>query len=650
MPRNLNHPVNKAGEFLSGSTFVLTSEEGGYDRQGDIVVVSKSAIKLDNFLKNPIALWMHDHDDPIGVWENLRVEGKRLLGDLRLAEKGTSPEIDLMHGLLSQGILKAVSIGFKAIAYEAIYENDAFKGYKFTEWELLEASIVSIPANPQALAVAKSLGISEQRFNKFTGSGSTANNTRPAPKTGTTATTNTKGNKMTLAEQIKAAKEKLALALETQKSVMAKSCDEGRTLDDGEAAQYDEAAAVIKSLKTHIERLEEMQSNDAAGATPVGNVVSIKGASAARQGVTVSVKDNLAPGQEFARYAKCLAMAQGDPWRAEQIATKQFPDNPRIHNVLKAAVAAGTTTGTTWAAPLVDYQDFAGDFLTFLRPMTILGKFGQNGIPALRSVPFNIKIKGQTSGGGAGWVGEGKAKPVTKFDFNEVNLGWAKLAAICVLSDELIRFSSPSADMLVRDSLAEALVARKDQDFIDPAKAAVAGVSPASITNGVTAVTASGTDEAAVRADVKAIMTKFIDAKLSLSQGVWVMHPSMALTLAMMTNALGQPAFPGITMTGGVFFGMPVIPSEHVASTTIVLTSASDIYLAEDAVMIDASKEASIEMSDAPTGDASTPTGATSLVSMWQSNSTAIRVEQYTNWQKRRNAAAQLITGAAYVA
>lgn len=642
--------VQKSGvQTESPFTFAL-SVDGVVDRHGDIVDVNKSSVDLTDFKANPIALAFHDHNQPIGVWENVRFEGGKLLADLKMAAKGTSDYIDTLRSLVEQKILKAVSIGFSAQEYEPIKGG----GYRFTKWALHEASLVSVPAHPQALAVAKSLGLKDAEINKFftveTSFGtSKVEKTKPADVGKTVSIKSTQENNQmkTFAEQIKGFEARKTELQTTANGILQKSADEGRTLDATESESYDQAVAEIAAVEKHIERLQTAEKSSIATAKPVDGT-SVQKAAENRAGI-ITVKENLPEGVEFARYAKCLAMANGNLMQAEQIAKAQFPDNQRIQTVLKAAVAAGTTTGTTWAAPLFEYQSFAGDFLNFLRPKTIVGRFGNGGVPSLRSIPFNVKISGQTSGGSAGWVGEGAAKPVTKFDFNTVNLGWAKLAAISVLSDELIRFSTPSADLLVRDSLAEALIARKDQDFIDPAKAAVAGVSPASITNGVTAVTASGTDEAAVKADVKALMAKFITANLSLATGVWVMHPSMALTLGMMSNALGQPSFPGINMNGGTFFGLPVIVSEYVASTTIVLAAAGEIYLAEDAVMVSASKEASIEMSDAPTGSSGTPTAA-SLVSMWQTNSTAIRVEQYTNWAKRRSAAAQLITGAAYVA
>src|SRR5690606_22367589 len=124
-----------------------------------------------------------------------------------------------------------------------------------------------------------------------------------------------------------------------------------------------------------------------------------------------------------------------------------------------------------------------GDFVEYLRPMTILGRFGQAGVPSLRRVPFRVPLIGQTTGGDGYWVGEGKAKPLTQWQYGQTNLEPTKVANIAVATEELLRDSSPSAEALIRDELANALRERLDIDFINPAKAAVAGISPASVLN-----------------------------------------------------------------------------------------------------------------------------------------------------------------------
>jgi hypothetical protein len=80
--------------------------------------------------------------------------------------------------------------------------------------------------------------------------------------------------------------------------------------------------------------------------------------------------------------------------------------------------------------------------------------------------------------------------------------------------------------------------------FIDPDYAAVANVSPASITYGVTPVIPSGTTAAALRTDVQTLFAGYIANNLDPSGAVWIMSATTALALSLMQNALGQPEFP----------------------------------------------------------------------------------------------------------
>ena len=79
---------------------------------------------------------------------------------------------------------------------------------------------------------------------------------------------------------------------------------------------------------------------------------------------------------------------------------------------------------------------------------TIIGKFGQNGVPALRAVPFRKPLILGTGGGAGFWVGEAKPKPMTAFDFDRSTLSPLKCATIAVLSMENIRDSSPASDSI----------------------------------------------------------------------------------------------------------------------------------------------------------------------------------------------------------
>jgi hypothetical protein len=109
-----------------------------------------------------------------------------------------------------------------------------------------------------------------------------------------------------------------------------------------------------------------------------------------------------------------------------------------------------------------------------------------------------------------------------------------------------------------------------------------------------------------------------------------------------------------VSMNGGTFAGLPIITSEYVTqiagtgNTMLILVNANDVYLADDGgITIDASREASLQMDDAPTNSTNPPT-ATSLVSMFQTNSVALKAERMINWKKRRPGAVQWIEGPSY--
>jgi hypothetical protein len=316
-----------------------------------------------------------------------------------------------------------------------------------------------------------------------------------------------------------------------------------------------------------------------------------------------------------------------------------------IEMVQKANISA---VNTTTDAALIGNEAGVADYVEFLRNQTIVGRFGQNGIPALRRVPFYYPVVTQATGGTAYWVAEGAAKPMTKPTWSRTELSPLTVAGLAAITLQALRFSSPDADRALRDDLTAAVVEAVDSAFIDPSNSGTAGAKPASITNGISGTAASsGGDADAIRTDARAAMLVFVNAKNPLTSGVWIMSGANALGLALMVNALGQPEFPGVTVNGGTFMGLPVIVSE-VAGTTVTLVNAGDIWLADDGgVNVDVSGEASLQMVDNPTG---TSTGAdpveATLVSMFQTNSVAIRVEQFINWARRRATGVATITAA----
>lgn len=465
----------------------------------------------------------------------------------------------------------------------------------------------------------------------------------------------------TIAEQLVDLKSTREALQEKMTVVAQKSIDESRSMNTAEAQEFDDSEAEIKRLDADIARFTRMEAVKATQAKPVvaNEPAQVAGVSFA----TVKTAEKLEPGIAFARYAMCLTKAKGNHSVAFQLAERHYPNTEAVVKTLKAqaegadlqelmrmkaTVAAGTSIDATWAAPLVSANTFAGDFIEHLRPRTLIGQ------AQFRRVPFNVRIGGQTSGGTAGWVGQGKAKPVTKFDFNATTVPFTKVAAIAVITQELARFSDPSAEMLVRDSLADCVIARVDADLFDPDVAAVANVSPAGLLNGVSPVAGPTTlDPDDIRCALARLWAPW-DSTYMGARPAYYTTPAVARMLAFARDALGNVAFPGVTPFGGSLDGIPLRVSQYLANNggsggaPFVLVDEAEIYLADDgSVTLDASDVATIEMSDAPAGSSSATVAASGTlpVSMWQTNSIAFRAERFIWWGARRSGAIQWIDG-----
>jgi HK97 family phage major capsid protein/HK97 family phage prohead protease len=611
------------------------------DRMEDIIESSGAEFKL------PIPLlWQHRSAEPIGHVISATVSEAGIQIRAQMA-KGVLPYIDSAWELIKAGLVRGLSIGFRPLG-----DPEPIKGtygLRFKRWEWLELSAVTIPANADATILnikQFDTGLAEsgtQAAVALSSAGVSASTrvVKAMPQKATTM--------KSLTEQISAFEATRQAKSARMTELMNVAGEKGETLDESASQEYDGLETEVKSVDAHLKRLRDLEAVNKAAAAPV-NGDNPHAAHVSRSGnPVIQMKEQLPPGIGFARLAKCKVVSRLDYRNPLEVAKEMYPNDERLHqHFMKATVGAGTTTGATWAGPLVDPVNLASEFVEFNRPQTILGKFGTGNIPSLRRIPFNVRITGQTSGGDGYWVGQGAPKPLTKFDFVATTHTFAKAAAIAVLAQELVRFSSPSADALTRQGLSDAIRARLDTDFVDPDKGLVANVSPASITNNIAPLQTAGSSEADVRVDVQTIFAPFIAANLTPTNGVWIMSTTRALALSLMTNALGQPSFPGITMNGGTFMGMPVIVSEYVvtgspAADLVILVNASDIYLSDDGqVTVDASTEASLEMSDTPANNSATPTAA-QLVSMFQTNSIALRAERYINWSRRRAQAVQYL-------
>jgi HK97 family phage major capsid protein/HK97 family phage prohead protease len=604
------------------------------DRLGDIVE------PLGVSFKSPLPLlWQHKHDQPVGhVWFDKPTKaGITFRAELaKIAEPGRLRDrLEDAWQHLKANLVRAVSIGFMPRDSEPINPKEPWGALRFLKSEVLELSLVTIPANEDAtITQVKSIDEAlraasghERRIVYLPGA---AGLTRRQAKEGSAM--------KTLAEQIAAFEASKTNKTTRMNEIMQKTVDEGRSTDAAEQEEFDTLEQEIEAIDADLKRLSSIDRLNRANARPVQGVNDPARAAAARGGSAIQIRQTLPPATAFTRYVMALAASRGNRLEAAEFAKRWHDSTPEVETVLRAAVSAGTTTDADWAQPLVTYRQMADELIELLRPATIVGR-----IPGLRRVPFMVKIPVQTQGSLVNWVGEALPKPVSELKFTQIQLDVNKVAGIVVLSDELVRLSTPSAEETVRTDLVAQVAQFIDAEFIDPANAAVAGISPASILYGVAGIPSSGTGAQDLRTDLQALFNAFITANLGIPDAVWIMNETLALQIAMLQNPLGQSEFAGMGLRGGTLMGLPVVTSQAVPAGLMILVKASEILLADDGgVTIDASREATLAMDSAPAA------GAAATFSLWQNNCVGIRAERWITWRRRRDQAVAFITGANY--
>ncbi len=132
--------IKKAGE----KTYKFLASTSSIDRQGDSI--DQSGWELENFKMNPVGLWAHRYDElPVAKVVDIKITKLGLEADFVFADHQKAQDVEK---LVEDGVLNAVSVGF--IPKER-------NGNVITRAELLEISIVPVPANQDAILLSKDI-------------------------------------------------------------------------------------------------------------------------------------------------------------------------------------------------------------------------------------------------------------------------------------------------------------------------------------------------------------------------------------------------------------------------------------------------------------------------------------------------------------
>jgi HK97 family phage prohead protease/HK97 family phage major capsid protein len=646
--------------IVQGMEFVLSDETP--DRLGD--VVSSAGWDIKNFLRNPVALFNHNANFPVGKWESLRVENKALRGHLQLAPAGTSARIDEIRKLVECGILKAVSVGFKPIESKPL-TNQKNAGEHFLRQELVETSLVSVPANPNALAVAKSLQISAETIDLvFAEHG---NQRRAIKRRGVngghaevSSRNRRKGGAMSLAQRIKDA-EARKVALRDKLNEHMNSVDDSNVTDTqleltneltARLTQEEKSLTAMREAEKHLaissdEDREEQTGTQLVLATSRQPARSNGGGTSFRPfslpakkidpvelviragTVAMFAHTNKRPIEETR-----LALAQEYPHYNDE-ATKGY-----IDYVMRAATNPAMTSVTGWAAELV--QTIYSNFMETLMPKSVFPRLSGYGLSLSfgRAGQISIPTRSRTPTIAGSFVGEGQPIPVRQGAFTAQILTPKKMAVITTWTREIDSHSVPAIEGLLRQAISEDTAVSLDAILLD-ANAATS-IRPPGILNGVTVTTATaGGGFNALVGDIKNLTGALITGTSGhLRSPVWLMNPQQ-LNSAGLIPAPNSGVFPfRDELQNQRLQGYPIIDSGTVPLGTVILIDAADFVVAGgESPRFEVSDQATLHMEDTtplPIVGTSPATVASPVRSLWQTDSLALRLILPINWALRR--------------
>lgn len=136
----------KAASDSESGTFEVVITTENLDRYQEVIKLD--GWDLAHYRNNPIVLWGHDHNQPIGMATSVDIIDGKMIAKGKFAPTEKAQEVRRLYDF---GIIKATSVGF--------IEKER-EGNLITKAELLEFSFVSVPANPYALSLSMEKGLS----------------------------------------------------------------------------------------------------------------------------------------------------------------------------------------------------------------------------------------------------------------------------------------------------------------------------------------------------------------------------------------------------------------------------------------------------------------------------------------------------------
>lgn len=304
---------------------------------------------------------------------------------------------------------------------------------------------------------------------------------------------------------------------------------------------------------------------------------------------------------DMIEYARLYAKTGGDPMAMVEVAKASPTISERLRSMIAKAAVGVDFEGTT------GYRSIAAGFIESLRNFACFDRMlGDN---AFRRVPIQTLVRVVTLAPTGAVVGRGKAKPISRLELGAGALERLKSSAIVVLTKELLDGATAPAMQLFSTELRRAVAAATDADFF----ATILG-SPTNLNT----ITSTGVFWVDLASMISELPSTGSTSKLYL-----ILASDVARMVTGLHGSDGTLLYPEMSVAGGFIGKLPVLVSDELAAGSALLIDADGIAADTEEVRFATASHASLQMDDAP-ADA-----AANLVSLWQTNSRALRAERF---------------------
>ncbi|MDE2342926.1 MAG: phage major capsid protein [Betaproteobacteria bacterium] len=434
---------------------------------------------------------------------------------------------------------------------------------------------------------------------------------------------------------------------------------DGEKLPEADRSKIDELMDTIgqheETLRDHDERITRAENAlqfEADNSNPVDDPEGERGArpGGRRTAASARRRDHESdPSLCIGAIARMMVAGGGTVMGARQAAIETLGERHPATEILhgargfagapsQRAMMAGVGASGGFLVP----PDYVAELIEVLRPMTVV----RDSNPRMIEMPRGtMQMPRQTQAATASYGGETSAIPVSQQSTGQIVASYKKLTAMTPITNDLIRYSDPAVDALVRDDLAKVIARREDLAFIrgDGTSDSPRGFRSYVLPQNTIASNAAYTLTTAAQ-EIGGALNTIESANVPMSDLVWIMHPRSKNYLLNVQNANGFYVYREEMTLNKTLLGWPFKTTTQIPINLTVggNSDCSEVYLVsmEQALLFD-----SMRLELAVSREGTYTDANNNLVSVFQQDQTLIRGIAEHDFHMRHDEAIALLTG-----